>query len=107
MKITASDVVFMVDGVEVTGYADGGIVNAPGTPTLSEEDQFRSFVKAAEQYGVNIITVGDDFDMESNLMRRLISSGKFVIRRQSVKVYQPEPDQPKGFGPRNRWGNLK
>lgn len=85
-----------------------GIMNAPDTPTLSEDHEFANLVKLANEYGLTVITVGADCDMESSLMKRIAQSGVFTIRQQ----YQPS--RPKEFkhhsnqhGPRNRWGGLK
>lgn len=108
MKYSSDDVVFTVNGMAISQWANGGIVNVPSMPTMSEDAQFQSLVAIAEKYGANIITVGIDCDMNSSLMLRLVQSGKFIIRQQfEPESIQLDANPAKLTGPRNRWGNLK
>lgn len=83
-----------------------GIINDASASV--RPDQLEAMIEIADRYGLKILLVGQDCDMESELMEGLKLSEKFTIIRQFDIADKPHRIvQNQGDGPRNRWGALR
>lgn len=82
-----------------------GIVGALAGAIVT--DEYQAIIEKAKEYGLEIIVVGHDHDMGSELMRKLIQSGKFQITRQEVGILKRQTHHDRSRGPRDKWGKLK
>lgn len=83
-----------------------GIVNDPSASI--RPDQLEVMIELADKHGFKILLVGQDCDMESELMKGIQLSEKFTIIRQLGIANEPQCImQARVDGPRNRWGALR
>lgn len=85
-----------------------GIVNDPNVTPMTTEEQVEKIRYYAEAHDLTVMIVGDDCDMNSELMRMLNMTGTFTIvqdvaRKPKLKQHHHNI----GDGPRNRWGKIK
>lgn len=84
-----------------------GIINDPSSPRLSINEQFQLIIETAKSHGLNVITVGHECDMDSELMKKLIESNKFIIIGKCAPTRKRERFHAKSCGPRDKWGKAK
>lgn len=85
-----------------------GIVNDPNATPMTAEEQVERFRHYAIAHGPTVMIVGDDCDMNSDLMQMLKMTGTFTIIQDAAR--KPKLKQQHhniGDGPRNRWGKIK
>lgn len=84
-----------------------GIVNNPKAGTMTEDEEFSSIVKASDKYGLTVIILGPDVDMDSTLIKRLRELEQLKIRQCFDAKDEPSKENLRPHGPRDRWGTLK
>lgn len=85
-----------------------GMVNDPNATPMTTEEQAEKLQYYAKAHGLDVIIVGGDCDMNSDLMQMLRMTGTFTIVQDAAR--KPKFKQHHhniGDGPRNRWGKIK
>jgi len=83
-----------------------GIVNDPNAPFVSDDGIVNKLMGCALEYDLEIMIVGQDCDMTSDLMKRIQELDRFTIVKQCVAAPIKTRNHVNGEGPRGRWGRL-
>lgn len=91
-----------------------GIINDPNAPAQSVDEQYDVMLSLADK-GHTLLLVGEEFDHENELFKKLELSGMFTISWQLRPLDRVKRNRVKGSflssaqgqGPRDKWGKAK